>query len=73
MFKAFVKSVGIYPVGSEVLLKSKRLAVVVVDQSDKSLLKPIVKIFFLTKSKERVPVEEVDFFPNHRLMIILRV
>ena len=72
MFKAFVKSVGIYPVGSEVLLKSKCLAVVV-DQSDKSLLKPIVKIFFSTKSKERVPVEEVDFFPNHRLMIILRV
>lgn len=59
VFKAFVKSVGIYPVGSVVLLKSKRLAVVV-DQSEKSLLKPIVKVFFSTKSKERIPVEEVD-------------
>ncbi len=59
VFKAFVKSVGIYPVGSVVLLKSKRLAVVV-DQSEKSLLKPIVKVFFSTKSKERIPVEEID-------------
>ncbi len=59
VFKAFVKSVGIYPVGSVVLLKSKRLAVVV-DQSEKSLLKPVVKIFFSTQSKMRIPVEIVD-------------
>ncbi len=59
VFKAFVKSVGIYPVGTVVLLKSKRLAVVI-DQSEKSLLKPIVKIFFSTKSKERIPVEILD-------------
>lgn len=59
VFKAFVKSVGIYPVGSVVLLKSKRLAVVV-DQSEKSLLKPVVKVFFSTKSKLRIAVEEID-------------
>lgn len=59
VFKAFVKSVGIYPVGSVVLLKSKRLAVVV-DQSEKSLLKPVVKIFFSTQSKMRIPIEIVD-------------
>lgn len=59
IFKAFVKSVGIYPIGSVVLLKSKRLAVVV-DQSEKSLLHPIVKVFFSTKSKERIPVEIID-------------
>lgn len=59
VFKAFVKCVGIYPVGSVVLLKSGRLAVVV-DQSPKSLLKPIVKVFFSTKSKVRIQVENVD-------------
>lgn len=59
IFKAFVKSVGIYPIGSVVLLKSKRLAVVV-DQSSKSLLQPIVKVFFSTKSKTRIPIEEID-------------
>lgn len=59
VFKAFVKSVGIYPIGSMVKLKSGRLAVVV-DQSPKSLLTPILKVFFSTKSKTRVPVEVLD-------------
>ncbi len=59
VFKAFVKCVGIYPIGSMVKLKSGRLAVVI-DQSAKSLLTPIVKIFFSTKSKARLPVEVVD-------------
>lgn len=59
VFKVFVKCVGIYPVGSVVLLKSGRLAVVV-DQSPKSLLRPIVKVFFSTKSKVRIQVENVD-------------
>ena len=59
VFKAFVKSVGIYPVGSVVLLKSGRLAVVV-DQSPKSLLQPVVKVFFSTKSKARIQVELID-------------
>jgi putative nucleotidyltransferase with HDIG domain len=59
VFKAFVKSVGIYPVGSMVKLKSGRLAVVI-DQSPKSLLTPMVKVFFSTKSKSRIPVEVLD-------------
>ncbi len=59
VFKAFVKSVGIYPIGSMVKLKSGRLAVVI-DQSPKSLLTPIVKVFFSTKSKTRLPVEILD-------------
>ncbi|MFT7229000.1 MAG: hypothetical protein ACI8PW_001590 [Methylophilaceae bacterium] len=56
MMTAFVKS---YPVGSAVLLKSNRLAVVVA-QSEGNLIKPVVKVFFSTKSKERIPVEIID-------------
>jgi len=59
IFKAFVKSLGIYPVGTVVILKSGRLAVVV-RQSPDSLLKPVVKVFFSTKSKTRIPVVELD-------------
>lgn len=59
IFKAFVKSLGIYPVGTVVMLKSGRLAVVV-RQSPDSLLKPVVKVFFSTKSKTRIPVVELD-------------
>lgn len=42
VFQAFVKSVGIYPIGSLVRLASGRLAVVV-DQAPDSLLKPVVR------------------------------
>jgi HD-GYP domain-containing protein (c-di-GMP phosphodiesterase class II) len=70
VFKAFVKSVGIYPIGSMVKLKSGRLAVVI-DQNPKSLLSPMVKVFFSTKSKVRIPIEIIDLSkPNAQDEII---
>lgn len=59
IFKAFVKSLGIYPIGTVVILKSGRLAVVT-KQSPDSLLKPVVKAFFSTKSKMHIPVIELE-------------
>lgn len=59
VFKAFVKSVGIYPIGSMIKLKSGRLAVVI-DQSPKSLLMPVIKVFFSIKSKSRIKLEVID-------------
>lgn len=59
VFKAFVKCVGIYPIGSLVKLRSGRLAVVI-DQSAQSLLTPVVKVFFSTKSKTRIAAEVID-------------
>lgn len=64
VFKAFVKSVGIYPIGSMVKLKSGRLAVVI-DQSPKSLLTPLIKVFFSTKLKSRIKVELIDLSKPH--------
>ena len=54
-----MKSIGIYPIGSLVRLQSGRLGVVV-DQSEKSLLTPKVKVFFSTKSNVRIPPEVLD-------------
>nr|WP_295774233.1 HD-GYP domain-containing protein [Rhodoferax sp.] len=59
VFQAFVKSLGIYPIGSLVKLTSGRLGVVV-EQTGKSLTTPSVKIFFSTKSNLRIPSEVID-------------
>lgn len=58
ILKAFVKCIGIYPIGSLVKLKSGRLAVVI-DQNEASLLTPVVKVIFSTKSKLRIQPEIV--------------
>jgi putative nucleotidyltransferase with HDIG domain len=59
VFQAFVKSLGIYPVGSLVRLTSGRIGVVV-EQHTQSLTKPVVKVFFSTKANIRIPAETVD-------------
>lgn len=56
IFHAFVKTIGIYPSGTLVRLKSGRLAIVV-EQTENSLLTPIVKAFFSTKSNEPIMPE----------------
>jgi HD-GYP domain-containing protein (c-di-GMP phosphodiesterase class II) len=59
VFQAFIKSIGIYPIGSLVRLGSGRLAVVI-EQSEKSLLAPRVKVFFSTKSQTYIVPEVID-------------
>ncbi|WP_281728971.1 HD-GYP domain-containing protein [Pseudomonas sp. Tri1] len=59
IFQAFVKYMGIFPIGSLVRLESGRLAVVM-EQSDASLLKPKVKVFFSTQKKASIPHEIID-------------
>ncbi|NBF04951.1 DUF3391 domain-containing protein [Pseudomonas sp. Fl5BN2] len=59
VFQAFVKSVGIYPVGSLVRLKSGRLAVVM-EQHPSALLTPRVKVFFSTRSNLPLAQSVID-------------
>ncbi len=59
VFEAFVKTVGIYPIGSLVQLKSRRLAVVVGSDTP-SLLRPKVKVFFCLQTRRLCAEEFLD-------------
>ncbi len=59
VFQAFVKSLGIYPIGSLVRLASGKLGVVT-EQGEQSLLKPRIKVFFSTKSQAYIKPEIID-------------
>jgi HD-GYP domain-containing protein (c-di-GMP phosphodiesterase class II) len=54
IFQAFVKTIGIYPSGTLLKLKSGRLAVVT-EQGTQSLLTPTIKVFYSCNSKAPIP------------------
>ncbi len=55
----FIRSMGIYPVGSLVLMESGRLAVVI-ETSEKDQARPIVKVIYHTRLKQFIPAEIID-------------
>ena len=59
IFHAFVKSIGIYPVGSLVRLESGHLGVVI-EPTERSLLTPKVKVCFSIKQNGRITPEILD-------------
>ena len=59
VFQAFVKTLGIYPIGTLVRLSCGRLGVVT-EQGSHSLLRPQVKVFFSTRSNERILPTVID-------------
>lgn len=64
ILQAFIKTLGIYPVGSLVRLKSDKLGIVT-EQSDSSLLQPKVKVFFSAKSKAPIDIAVMDLAANN--------
>ncbi len=59
VFNSFVKTIGIYPVGSLLKMNSGRLGVVL-EQDEKSLLTPKVKLFYSTSAGAHIPPKIID-------------
>ncbi|PPS47495.1 metal-dependent phosphohydrolase [Pseudomonas syringae] len=59
VFRSFVKTVGIYPIGTLVRLESGRLGVVV-EQGQASLLKPKVKVFMSARTGKTFAAQVID-------------
>ncbi|WP_323054931.1 hypothetical protein [Dechloromonas sp. A34] len=59
LVQAFIRAVGIYPTGTLVQLDSKRIGVVI-EQNEKSLLEPMVRIFYHAGKLHYIPPEIVD-------------
>jgi len=57
--QAFIRCIGIYPVGSLVLLESGKLAVVT-EAHETNLLAPKVKMFFCTRSNTYLSPQDID-------------
>lgn len=71
VFQAFVRAVGIYPVGSLVRLASGRLGVVL-EQSGGSLLTPDVRVFFDMRSQQPIRPQRVSLANGSRERIVAR-
>ena len=59
IIQQFIQAVGVHPVGSLVLLKSGKLAIVTVTNFVEPL-KPVVKVFYSTKSNHYTQIKDID-------------
>lgn len=59
LLTSFIRSIGIYPVGSLVRLESRMLACVAAQRRDR-LTRPVVRVFYSIRQGIHVPVRELD-------------
>jgi HD-GYP domain-containing protein (c-di-GMP phosphodiesterase class II) len=63
VLSAFIKSVGIYPVGSLLRMASGHLALVL-EQHEWDLTRPLVRLFYAIDKRRLVPFQDLNLGPN---------
>lgn len=56
---AFIKAIGLYPVGTLVKLKSQRLALVIASPAERPHT-PVVKVFYHSRFRQPLPIQDCD-------------
>jgi putative nucleotidyltransferase with HDIG domain len=59
LVQQFMRTIGIYPVGTMVMLESGRIGIVT-EQAEGSLLQPLVKVFYDSKRMQYIEPHEID-------------
>jgi putative nucleotidyltransferase with HDIG domain len=59
LVQQFMRAIGIYPVGTLVMLESGRIGIVL-EQAEGNLLQPLIKVFFDSKRMLYITPQEVD-------------
>ena len=63
LLQHFIKCMGIYPVGTLVLLNNERIAMVL-EQNEKAPIKPIVKVFYSTRGNHYIEAKDLDLYQS---------
>ena len=68
LVREFIQAVGIYPVGSLVMLSNNHLAKVI--EINENMLNPIVEIFLNTKTRSYIPRKLIDLSKSEAIKIL---
>ena len=60
----FIQAIGIYPVGSLVMLESQRVGIVI-EQGEKGLLFPVVRLIYDAKRRQKLKPVDLDLSQPH--------
>jgi len=63
LIQLFVRTIGIYPVGSLVMLESKRIAIIL-NQDGRDLTRPVVRVVYDTSARCYLTPQDIDLSAN---------
>lgn len=63
LIQVFVRTIGIYPVGTLAMLESKRIAIIL-NQDGRDLTRPVVRVVYDVNKRCSIPPQDIDLSAN---------